>query len=74
MLRLGSKSQSRRCFYLCGCGCRFLHVPVQNTAPAAGRDNCALCHLKGKGIFLLMGVQGDRGNFGASMWVLGIHR
>jgi len=57
VLRLGSGSQSRRCFF---CVCvwiwtQILHVLVQNTASAPGKDNCALPDLKRKGIFLLLG-------------------
>lgn len=39
MLRLGSKSQSRRCAFICVVVDPDLHVPVQNTAPAAGKEN-----------------------------------
>lgn len=59
VLRIGSKSQSRRWTFIYVVVDPDLHVAVQNTTPAAGKDNwkdnCALPDLKGKGIFLLMG-------------------
>lgn len=67
VLRLGSRSQSRRCLF-CVDVDPDLHVLVQNTAPATGKDNCTLPDLKAKGRFLLLGSEWVKGSFNLSGW------
>lgn len=75
VLRIGSKSQSRRWTFICDCGPRFACCSAKHNSCCwegqLGRTTVPFLTWKGKGYFCWGEVQWDRGNFNVSMWVLG---